>query len=217
MATLWPRILNLILVPSQAKRMTCLVTAEGYPTTPLPWVCLKKISLSRLLLVEFVQQEKPSSNPGLMVQANANGPAEHEKHSSDYQECEQHSNNTSAQWYTSGSFSHPLTLFPAILFSSLHPSVYSGLGFSHSYLFNPPPSKSSNPTKPSLIAAQRQLCTSLCHACFSCLTRVQLLHSAHVPPVLFQTAVMCLSVAQREAECWLFSIPPAVYLTFSWF
>lgn len=164
-----------------------------------------------------LQQEKRKRNPMFMVHAKINGTAEHEKHSPDYQKCEQHSKDTSAQWYASGSFSHPLTLFPSILFMSLHPSVYSGWGFSQFYLFNPPPSKSSNLTKPSLIAAQRQLCTSLCHACFSCLTRVHFLYSLHVPPVLFQTAIMCLSVAQLEAEWWLFSIPPAVYQTFSWF
>lgn len=43
------------------------------------------------------QQEKQIRNPTLMVQANVNGPAEHEKHSSDNQECEQHSKDTSAQ------------------------------------------------------------------------------------------------------------------------
>lgn len=41
--------------------------------------------------------EKRIRNPTLMVQANVNGPAEHEKHSSDDQECEQHSKDTSAQ------------------------------------------------------------------------------------------------------------------------
>lgn len=149
-----------------------------------------------------LQQEKINSNQMLMVQANINGTAVHEtfpRLSSVY-ECVQHSKDTSAQWYASRSFSHPLALFPTILFCSLHRSVYTGLGFSQSYLFNPSPSKSSNLTKPSLIAAQRQLCTSLFHACFPCLTHVQFLHSLHVPPVLFQTAIMCLGVAQRGAE-----------------
>lgn len=138
----------------------------------------------------------------LMVQANINGTAVQEtfpRLSSVY-ECVQHSKATSAQWYASRSFSHPLARFPTILFYSLHPSVYTGLGFSQSYLFNPPPSKSSKLTKPSLIAAQRQLCTSLSQACFPCLTHVQFLHSLHVPPVLFQTAIMCLGVAQHGAE-----------------
>lgn len=139
-----------------------------------------------------MQQDKGNRNPTLMVQANANGGAEHKKHSCDDQACGQLSRDASAQRYASASCARPLTLVPAIFFLSLHPSVYAGLGFSHTYLFNPPPPKSSNPTKPSLIAAQRQLCTSLCHACFSCLTRVQFLHSPHVPPVLFQTAIMCL-------------------------
>lgn len=157
-----------------------------------------------------------------MVQANINGTAVHERHSPDYQvcvcvcECVQHSKDTSAQWYASRSFSHPLALFPTILFSSLHPSVYTGPGFSQSYLLNPPPSESSDLTKPSLIDALRQPCTSLYHPCFPCPARVQFLHSLHVPPVLFQTAIMCLGVAQRGAECWLFSIPPAICLTFGW-
>lgn len=74
-------------------------------------------------------------------------------------------------------------------------------------LFSPPPSKSSNLTKPSLMAAERQLCTPLCGACFSCLTRVQCLHSPHVPPVLFQPAIMCARVAQREAELFQYHLP----------
>lgn len=49
------------------------------------------------LLIFKLLQEKRIRNPTLMVQANVNGPAEHEKHSSDDQECEQHSKDTSAQ------------------------------------------------------------------------------------------------------------------------
>lgn len=37
--------------------------------------------------------------------------------------------------------------------------------------------------------------------------------SPHVPPVLLQTAIMCLSAAQRDAEWGLFSTPPNVNLT----
>lgn len=86
------------------------------------------------------------------------------------------------------------------------------------YLFHPSP-----PTyKPLFIAAQRTLCSSLCRACCplsrSCPGSLQsalLPHSPHVPPVLPQTAIMCLSAAQHAAEWRLFSIPPAIYLTLS--
>lgn len=86
------------------------------------------------------------------------------------------------------------------------------------YLFHPSP-----PTyKPPFIAAQRLLCSSLCRACCplsrSCPGSLQsalLPHSLHVPPVLPQTAIMCLSAAQHAPEWRLFSIPPAIYLTLS--
>lgn len=70
--------------------------------------------------------------------------------------------------------------------------------FQH-YLFYPLPSKSSILQNPLFTATQRQLCTSLCHACFSALLMfwqfqtALLQHSPHVPPLLLQTAIMCLS------------------------
>lgn len=90
--------------------------------------------------------------------------------------------------------------------------------FFHFYLFHPSP-----PTyKPPFITAQRPLCSSLCRTCCplsrSCPGSLQsalLPHSPHVPPVLPQTAIMCLSAAQHAAEWRLFSIPPAIYLTLS--
>lgn len=125
------------------------------------------------------------------------------RHSPDYRVCMSVCSTPKTLQPNDMPLAHSVTLllsFQLFFFCSLHPIVYTGLGFSQSYLFNPPPSKSSNLTKPSLIAAQRQLCTSLSHACFPCLTHVQFLHSLHVPPVLFQTAIMCLGVAQHGAE-----------------
>lgn len=38
----------------------------------------------------------------------------------------------------------------------------------------------------------------------------------HIPPLPLQTAIMCLSAAQHGGGWGRFSIPPAIYVTFSW-
>lgn len=151
-----------------------------------------------------------------MVQANVNGPADHEKHSSDDQECEQHSKDTSAQWYASGSFSHPLTLFPAILSSSLHPSVYSGLSFSQSSL----QSSSIQVLQPNKTFFNG--CTKAAMYFFVC--RLFLLsHSCPVSTFSSRPSSplpACNHVSEGgSAWSWMLtlSVPPAVYLTFSCF
>lgn len=73
------------------------------------------------------------------------------------------------------------------------------------------------------IVAQRPLCSSLCRAC--CPLSRSCSGSPHSKPCshilttssqsLPQTAIMCLSAAQRATEWRLFSIPPAIYLTLS--
>lgn len=148
-----------------------------------------------------------------MVQANINGTAVHERHSPDYQVC---------VWVCAALQRHfsPMICLSLILSPSCSLSNYFVLVSPSQCLHRPwvfsvlSLQSSSILTKPSLIDAQRQPCTSLYHTCFPCPARVQFLHSLHVPAVLFQTAIMCLGVAQRGAERWLISIPPAIYLTF---
>lgn len=107
-----------------------------------------------------------------------------------------------------------LVFFPPV---SLHPSVYSG---------SIPPPFLSLPSKPSNLQTSFlsqhkgryvRLCVTLVVPCpahvLAVSTAALLSHSHHVPPVLPQTAIMCLSAAQRAAEWRLFSIPPAIYLT----
>lgn len=77
----------------------------------------------------------------------------------------QHSDGTSAKWYASRSFpfSPPPSFLLQLVCFCLYPSVYSGWGF-----FSAISSiQVLQLTKPPFIKAQRQLCTSLCRACFS--------------------------------------------------
>lgn len=76
----------------------------------------------------------------------------------------QHSGGTSAKWYASRSFSLFLSsLLLQLVCFCLSVQVFTLAGF----FFSPISSiQILRLTKPSFITAQRQLCTSLCHACF---------------------------------------------------
>lgn len=57
---------------------------------------------------------------------------------------------------------------------------------------------------------------SLSRPCSGSQRLALLRHSPHVPPLLLQIAMMCLSAARHGSEWGLFSIPPAIYLTLGW-
>lgn len=84
-------------------------------------------------------------------------------------ECMQHSKGTSAKWYASHSSLSPSSLLLQLVCFCLYIQVFTlALGF-----FSPISSiQVLQLTKPPFIAAQRQLCTSLCHACFPWLAHV---------------------------------------------
>lgn len=88
-----------------------------------------------------------------------------------------------------------------------------------SILFHPSP-----PTYKTSFLSQHKgsyvlLCVMLVSRSRSCSGSLQIApcrHSPHVPAVLLQTAIMCLSAAQHGGEWRLFSMPPDIYLTPGW-
>lgn len=118
----------------------------------------------------------------------------------------------------SPSLSLLLPLATSVFFVSLSKCLL-WLGFFQPYLFHPLPSKSSN-LQNLLLSLHKGRYVLLCvmlvspsRSCSGSLQTALLQHSPHVPPVLLQTAIMCLSAAQHGDEWGLFSIPPAIYLT----
>lgn len=116
-------------------------------------------------------------------------------------QCVRRSEDTSAKWYASRSFSLPPSSFLLQLVCfclSIQVFTLAGVFFLQSYLFHPLPSKSSNlqnlllsPHKGSYVV----LCVMLVspsRLCSGSLQTAPLQHSPHVAPLLVQTAIMCL-------------------------
>lgn len=132
-----------------------------------------------------------------------------------------YSEGTSAKWYAShSSLCHLLPPLATSAFLSLCPSVYSGWGFFFQlYLFHPnPPTYKTffyHHTKAAMYFFVSCLLPRLTHVLALCRPRL-LHHSPHIPPLLLQAAIMCLSAARYGCEWGPFSIPPAIYLTLGW-
>lgn len=94
-----------------------------------------------------------------------------------------------------------------------------GAFFFQLYLFHPnPPTYKTffyHHTKAAMYFFVSCLLPRLTHVLALCRPRL-LHHSPHIPPLLLQAAIMCLSAARYGCEWGPFSIPPAIYLTLGW-